>query len=137
MIVSTMPVVRVVALAGAILGVMLAMTAFPGSASAETLKSGRFTGVSGHDVSGAVTIETGKGGAVLSFGPDFSFDGAPDPKVALGHDGYDPKTLMGPLKAASGTQSYAMPADFDPAGYNEVWIWCEDFAVPLGMAKIE
>ncbi|ORE98872.1 hypothetical protein ATO4_00860 [Aurantimonas sp. 22II-16-19i] len=22
-------------------------------------------------------------------------------------------------------------------GYNEVWIWCEEFAVPLGMAKIE
>nr|WP_255699750.1 DM13 domain-containing protein [Jiella avicenniae] len=109
----------------------------PASAFAETLKSGRFTGASGHDVSGAVTIESGEGGAVLRFGPDFSFDGAPDPKVAFGHDGYDPATLIGPLKAASGAQSYAVPAGLDPAGYDEVWIWCEEFAVPLGMAKIE
>lgn len=137
MIVSTMPFARRVAMLGVALGVVLAVTGASGIACAETLKSGQFAGVSGHDVSGAVTIETGEGGAVLSFGPDFSFDGAPDPKVAFGNDGYDPKTLLGPLKADRGAQSYALPAGFDLAGYNEVWIWCEEFAVPLGMAKIE
>ncbi|WP_268880509.1 DM13 domain-containing protein [Jiella pelagia] len=137
MIVVTTPFERRTVMLGAVFGVLFAVTGLSGTASAETLKSGRFSGDSGHDVSGAVTIERGEGGAVLNFGPDFSFDGAPDPKVAFGSDGYDPKTLIGPLKADSGPQSYAVPADFDPAGYNEVWIWCEEFAVPLGMAKIQ
>ncbi|NDW07167.1 twin-arginine translocation pathway signal protein [Jiella sp. 40Bstr34] len=132
-----MPVARCVVPLGAIVCFIIAFAGFSGAAFAETLKSGRFTGVSGHEVSGAVTIVSGEGGAVINFGPDFSFDGAPDPKVAFGHDGYDPKTLIGPLKAANGAQSYAMPAGFDPAAYNEVWIWCEEFAVPRGMAKIE
>ena len=40
------------------------------------------------------------------WGPDFSFDGAPDPKVALGADGYDASTLMGALGANTGEQIY-------------------------------
>ncbi len=138
MIVSTMPAAMRILTSGAVaLGVCVALTALPGVAAAETLASGRFAGVSGHAASGAVTVESGEGASVLRFGPDFSFDGAPDPKVAFGKNGYDPTTLIGPLKADDGAQSYALPAGFDPAGYNEVWIWCEEFAVPLAMAKLE
>lgn len=67
---------------------------------------------------------------------DFSFAGAPDPKVALGKDGYDPKTLMGLLKSLDGTSSYEIPAGINPDDYNEVWIWCERFNVPLAVAKL-
>ncbi|MBP0617438.1 DM13 domain-containing protein [Jiella mangrovi] len=108
-----------------------------GASFAETLKSGRFAGASGHAVSGSVIIEREGNRTVLRFGPDFSFDGAPDPKIALGKAGYDPATLMGPLKADNGGQSYDVPARLDVAAYDEVWIWCEEFAVPLAMAKIE
>nr|WP_281065552.1 DM13 domain-containing protein [Jiella sonneratiae] len=111
------------------------MAALP--ARAEALSSGRFTGVNGHDASGTVTIERQAGRAVLMLGPDFSFDGAPDPKVALGKGGYDPRAQLAPLKSDEGAQSYDIPASLDVTGYDEVWIWCEEFAVPLGMAKLK
>ncbi|MCB1403372.1 MAG: DM13 domain-containing protein, partial [Rhodobacteraceae bacterium] len=67
---------------------------------------------------------------------DFAFDGAPDPKVALGQDGYRKDTLLGPLRSETGAQSYALPEGLDPAAYNEIWIWCERFDVPLGVATL-
>ncbi|WGH80281.1 DM13 domain-containing protein [Jannaschia ovalis] len=93
---------------------------------------GSFTGASGHATNGTAEIADGR----VNLLADFRFDGAPDPKVALGRDGYDPATLMGPLAADSGASSYALPAGVDPADYNEVWIWCERFNVPLGVARL-
>jgi len=97
---------------------------------------GNFTGASNHITTGrAVLVKSGTGGTVELLG-DFTFDGAPDPKVALGKNGYDPKTLMGALKSDSGASSYTIPAGINPDDYNEVWIWCEKFNVPLGVAKL-
>ncbi|PTX57869.1 electron transfer DM13 [Litoreibacter ponti] len=93
---------------------------------------GTFTGQKGHTTTGRVEVLKG---SVELLG-DFTFDGAPDPKVALGNNGYDPKTLMGPLKSNSGASSYQIPAGINPDDYNEVWIWCEKFNVPLGVAKL-
>ena len=73
---------------------------------------------------------------VVHFLDDFFFDDALDLKVALGKDGYDRSTLMGNLKKNSGKSSYEIPASIDPSQYNEVWIWCEKFNVPLSVAKI-
>ncbi|MEM9582295.1 MAG: DM13 domain-containing protein [Pseudomonadota bacterium] len=93
---------------------------------------GTFTGKSNHVTTG--TVEVLKKEIVLL--DDFTFDGAPDPKVALGKNGYDSKTLMGLLKKNKGKSSYAIPAGINPDDYNEVWIWCEKFNVPLGVAKL-
>jgi hypothetical protein len=93
---------------------------------------GQFTGASGHVTRGGAEIA----GNQITLLSDFQFDGAPDPKVALGSDGYDKSTLMGPLKSNTGKQVYTVPAGIDTANYNEVWIWCEKFNVPLGVAKI-
>lgn len=93
---------------------------------------GNFSGTNGHVTKG--TVEVLKDTVELL--PDFSFDGAPDPKVAFGRNGYDPKTLMGPLKSNSGASSYPIPAGINPDDYNEVWIWCERFNVSLGVAKL-
>ena len=114
-----------------------AMLAAASAARAETLKSGEFAGESGHKVSGTVSVESDGSTATLRFSPDFAFDGAPDPKVAFGAGGYDPATLLGPLKGDTGEQVYEIPASLDLTAYNEVWIWCEEFAVPLGMARID
>ncbi|WP_432612907.1 DM13 domain-containing protein, partial [Litoreibacter halocynthiae] len=35
-----------------------------------------------------------------------------------------------------GASTYKIPAGIDPDDYNEVWIWCEKFNVPLGVAKL-
>ena len=57
----------------------------------ESARSGTFKGLNKHDTSGSVTLVQTPDGPVIEFGDDFSFDGAPDPKVALGEDGkYDP-----------------------------------------------
>lgn len=97
---------------------------------------GTFKGASNHVTSGrAELVKSGSGGTVELLG-DFFFDGAPDPKVALGKDGYDPKTLMGLLKSNKGASSYKLPKGINPDDYNEVWIWCEKFNVPLGVAKL-
>ena len=94
---------------------------------------GTFSGLSNHVTSG--TAELNSDGVQLL--DDFFFDGAPDPKVALGKDGkYDPATLMGLLTSNSGSSQYALPAGINAADYNEVWIWCEQFNVPLGVASV-
>ena len=67
---------------------------------------------------------------------DFTFDGAPDPHVALGNNGYDKNASLALLSSNSGKQVYAIPASLDVADFNEIWIWCDKFTVPLGVAKL-
>ena len=93
---------------------------------------GTFKGASNHVTTGTAEVAGNK----VNLLGDFTFDGAPDPKVALGKDGYDSSTLMGALTSNNGASSYAIPAGIDPSDYNEVWIWCEKFNVPLGVAKL-
>lgn len=93
---------------------------------------GTFTGESNHVTSGGVEIADGQ----VNLLDDFFFDGAPDPQVALGNDGYDATTLMGHLASNSGASSYEIPAGINPDDYNQVWIWCVRFNVPLGVAQI-
>lgn len=97
---------------------------------------GSFTGESGHVTTGGVEVVMTTEGATVRLQNDFSLDRAPDPKVALGKDGYDPATLMGKLRRRRGAQDYTVPAGIDVSDYNEVWIWCERFNVPLGVAKL-
>ena len=100
------------------------------------VKQGSFEGRSRHVTTGSAAIVEQDGAHFVSLGRDFAFDGAPDPKVALGQDGYRKDTLLGPLRSDAGAQSYALPEGLDPAAYNEIWIWCERFDVPLGVATL-
>ncbi len=100
-------------------------------------RSGTFKGLSNHVTTGDVSIVSGADGVQIVLAANFSFDGAPDPKVALGKDGeYDPATLIEPLRSNSGEQSYQVPASINVADYNEVYIWCEKFSVGLGVASL-
>ncbi|QHQ36585.1 DM13 domain-containing protein [Algicella marina] len=105
--------------------------------AASTIRSGTFTGKSRHEASGTASLVEESGSFTVQLGADFSFDGAPDPKIALGRNGYDPATLLAPLASDSGAQTYAVPAAIDAASYNEIWIWCERFNVPLGLAILK
>ena len=40
------------------------------------------------------------------------------------------------LKSNRGKQIYEVPARIDVSLYNEVWVWCERFSVPLGVATL-
>jgi len=91
-----------------------------------------------HDVSGTVELIKDGDGYVINFSEDFVFDGAPDPKVALGKDGkYDSGTLIRLLDSNKGAQSYRVPAGLDAEAYNEIYIWCEKFEVGLAVAAIK
>jgi hypothetical protein len=50
-----------------------------------------------------------------------------------------PKTRyvdLGRLKAFSGSQNYPVPANVDPAAYESVVIWCEQFGVLISPAEL-
>ena len=107
------------------------------TAQAQQARSGSFEGKSGHKASGGVSIERTGGRWFVRLADDFRLDRAPDPRVALGRDGYDASTLLGRLKSRSGSDRYLLPDSIDPAKYNEVWLWCEAFSVPLAVARLK
>ncbi|WP_299203563.1 DM13 domain-containing protein [uncultured Tateyamaria sp.] len=118
------------------LAIILGFAAVP--ASAEAVSTGTFTGASDHITTGAVeVIKNADGSHTIVLGDDFSLDGAPDPRVGLGKDGfYNGNTDSGVLGNLTGAQSFVVPAGIDVSEFNEVYIWCEKFSVPLGVAKL-
>ena len=122
-----------------ILGFAAAVLAAPVAASAQdqVLASGAFRGQSGHVASGGVSVVKTAKGVVVVLGPDFKFDGAPDPKLGFGKNGYVKSTQFSSLKSNSGKQTYEIPSAIDPADYTEVWVWCEKYSVPLGVATLK
>lgn len=122
-------------IAGPVLGVVAILGASMAFAGAG---EGSFAGASGHQVSGSVSVVDTGGGWEIRFGQDFSFDGAPDPRVGFGNGGtFVEGTDFEVLEADTGAQVYAVPAGIDPAGFSDVVIWCGKFSVPLGVAAIE
>ena len=125
-----------------VLGLMaasaLSFVALPGLAD-EVVVQGNFVGASGHDTSGsAQLVKLDSGGYAIRFGADFKHDGtAPDATVGLGKSGYDKTTDLGRLRENTGAQDYALPAGFDPKGYNEIYVWCTEYAVSLGVAAVK
>lgn len=113
------------------------MTLMPSTASADEYH-GQFTGLSNHITTGGVTVvEMADGSALVILDSDFSLDGAPDARVGLGVDGtYVSATDLGDLGPLTGMHIFVVPASIDVAEFNEVYIWCRQFAVPLGVASI-
>lgn len=68
------------------------------AAAADKERKGTFSGLSNHVTTGSVTVKTKNGKTEIILGKDFSFDGAPDPKLAFGKGGkYTPGTNIHPL----------------------------------------
>ena len=104
---------------------------------AEEVGRGAFVGKSGHKAAGHVSVMKTEKGTILRLEQDFKFDGAPDPKLAFGRGGYVAESQFTPLKKNTGAEDYAVPGNVDVGKYDEVWIWCERYNVPLGVAKIK
>lgn len=100
--------------------------------------TGTFKGLNGHVTTGTASIiRSGKSWAI-SLGSDFTFDGAPDPYVAFGNNGKFAKgTNFAKLGKNKGAQVYVVPKTLDVGDYLEVYVWCEKFTVPLGVAKLK
>ncbi|PTX56937.1 electron transfer DM13 [Litoreibacter ponti] len=118
---------------------LAALTALaPLSAQADVAASGTFTGASDHVTTGNVSIfKTADGGALVILDSNFSLDGAPDPRVGFGKDDvFEPLSDLGILQQLGGTQVYKVPASVNVDDFNEVYIWCLKFGVPLGVAEL-
>ena len=115
---------------------ILFFAAAPAAWAGDVVAKGSFTGKSNHVTTGGVSIEKTAEGYLLVLEESFSFDGAPDPQLGFGKNGYDGSTRFTLLKANSGKQVYKVPANIDVSQYNEVWVWCERFSVPLGVATL-
>ncbi len=98
---------------------------------------GRFEGRSDHVTTGGVSIVRQGDRYALILAGNFSLDGAPDPVVGFGKGGeYDAASQVAALESNTGRQRYLLPEDFDPTEYDEAYIWCEQFSVPLGVASL-
>ncbi|MEM7178636.1 MAG: DM13 domain-containing protein [Pseudomonadota bacterium] len=113
-----------------------APVALADSTAAQATARGSFTGKSNHVTTGHASIARQDGQWVVVLEDDFTFDGAPDPHVALGSDGYRADASLALLSANAGKQVYLIPAEIDVANFNEIWIWCNQFSVPLGVAPL-
>lgn len=109
-----------------------------GSAAAQqTLKSGTLRGAGGHQSLGQVRIvKTGNVTKVV-FASNFRLDGAPDPRVAFGKDRYVRGMMFARLHKFRGAQEYVIPARFDIAKYNQVWLSCRKFNSPIAVARVK
>ena len=104
----------------------------------EAVATGEFVGKSDHITTGKVTIKQVANGYLVELGQDFSLDGAPSPRVGFGEDGkYDVESQLGELVSNTGEQIYLIPANVNVSDYNEIYIWCEQFSVPLGVAALK
>lgn len=104
----------------------------------EVLGKGNFTGKSGHKISGSVSIVKTDTGIEVRLGSNFKLDGAPDPWLGFGNSGkYDSAGEIAILKSNKGPQVYKVAGNIDASKYNEFYVWCRKFAVPLGVAKLK
>ena len=106
------------------------------TAAPQVLRRGRLNGVGSYRAQGDVQIVRVGNVTKMQLGQNFSFSGAPDPKLGFGNNGFQRGTLFTKLARNSGTQEYVVPANVDLSKHNEVWIWCERFNVALAMAKL-
>ena len=116
---------------------LTALIVLPGATAAAGAGSGSFSGVNGHQATGRVAVIRTADGWEVRLEDDFTFDGAPDPRIGFGTaDKFAANTDFEPLRSKTGAQVYTVPAGVDPTAYDEVYIWCRKYSVPLGVARI-
>ena len=102
----------------------------------EVLQTASFIGENDHVVSGEVQLVQNGEVLYIVLGEDFSFDGAPDPRLGFSaNDEFDEASTFSGLNLDSGKQVYRLPATLDVSQFDELTILCEKFSVPLAEAK--
>lgn len=100
-------------------------------------RSGTFGGASNHVTNGGVSVVKTDAGYEIHLGEDFFFDGAPDPRIALGNGGkFTKDTDFEVLHKDTGAQVYKIPASLNVDDFDTVVVWCRKFSVPLGQALL-
>ena len=98
-----------------------------------TMRTGVLNGLDAeHPASGKVIVADGK--IKLE---DVTITEAPDARVILSKD-IDESTSVrcGALKSFTGSHEYDIPSGATAEEYDSVVIWCDQFSVPIGQAKL-
>jgi len=98
--------------------------------------AGTFSGRNNHTVTGEVSIIRTPSGFSLILTKDFSVDDTSTPSIGFGNGSYVASTNIGTLRQTTGRQSFTLPSNLDPSLYGEVYIWCDDYSIALGVAEI-
>jgi len=110
------------------------------STGVQVLARGTFVGADAivHKAEGTAKFIRTKGNEVrVRFEEDFNASNGPDLYVRLIKNG-DVKDYveLGKLQGNIGSQSYAVPAGTDLSRYDSVIVWCKQFSVLFGTAKL-
>lgn len=93
---------------------------------------------SSHATSGTVRIVKDSSNRRFLVFENFSTDNGPDLRVWLSKNTSAAQYQeVGKLTAVAGNFSYELTSNIDPAVYNHVLIWCEDFSVLFGYAILQ
>ena len=98
-----------------------------------------------HESRGMAKLYKQPDGSMILRLNDFYVEPGPDMYifVAKAADIHQPSDLqagyleLSKLKGSEGNQNYPLPDDFDPALYNNVVIWCEEYQVLMAVAPIQ
>ncbi len=97
-----------------------------------------------HPTTGTVKIINTGGKRYLEFGKDFDTARGPLVRVVLHRNGSVPVNLqekdyvtLAPLKSFTDAQRYAIPESINLDDFKSVAIWCEQFNVTFGFARLE
>ncbi len=106
--------------------------------SDESGRTGTFSGLNGYSVSGSATLSGDVNSAVLELGSNFASQSGPGLRVVLGKNGSNTSggLDLGALMASSGMQTYALPVGTDPGDFSHVFIYCQPFSIPFGVAAL-
>lgn len=106
-------------------------------ADSATKLSGTFASVGEKTGSGSVQIVTENGTSRVELGDDFAVQQGPDLYIGFGNDGVvDVATLITPLKATSGAQTYDLPKSINVADYKQIFIYCKEFSTVFSAADL-
>lgn len=111
------------------------------SFAADSTRTGKLSGRKGYKVSGTVRVEKSGGTTKVVLQNDYLFDPSknpPDIKIGFGNGGKYAKgsKIHNKLTVKKGAASFTVPAGIDTDKYNELYIYCEQFTVILGAAKL-
>lgn len=109
-----------------------------GARAAAEAMPGQFVSVGNHHVSGMVSLEERLEGTFLALQEDFMSSSGPDLRLVLRDStGQVPMRVIAPLHRFSGAQEYALNLTANElAPFDEVVVYCAEFHVDFGIAKL-
>ncbi len=101
-------------------------------------RSGTFGGLNGYSVSGTVVLSNTDDGGVIAFNDDFRSQSGPGLVIILSPtNSISGGINLGSLKSNQGAQEYPLPEGTDPSTFTHVFVHCEPFGLPFGVAQLQ